>query len=130
MIKRIVAFSMFALLIVALVLYFAGVRAETLDSLYVNDFLKNVANRYNAWKFQIPSIPKVPNITRPSGKVFEIITALIWVVNLLIAIVNFIITLVNFLVMFFNTIISILQFILTMVYSIKDWINLFTVSLT
>lgn len=128
MIKRIVGFSLFTLLILSLLLYLGGVRADTISDLGVQKFLANVTKRYNSWSFKIPSIPKVPTINRPSGKVKELITAVIYVVNILIAIVNFIIMLINFLVMFFNTVISIIQFILTLVVSVKDWLALFGIS--
>lgn len=128
MIKRIIAFSLFGMLVVSLFLYLGGVRVGDITDYGINTFLKSITQKYNSWSFKIPSIPKVPELKKPEGKVKEIITALIWIVNLLVAIVNFVIMLVNFFIMFFNTLISIIQFILTLVISVKDWLKLFGIS--
>lgn len=122
MLRKMLLFLMFGFMVIAFLLSLFGVTSIGTGEKW-NVFLRSFSTAFNSWSFKIPSIPKVKNISKPSGQVVEIITALIWIVNMFIALLNGIITMINVLVMVMNFVISIFQFVLTFIYCIKDFFN-------
>lgn len=122
MIKRIVFYLMFALLVIAFVLSFVGVKKVEFGDDYYN-FLNNLSQRYNSWQFSIPNIPKISKIDTAGNGVFDAVSFFKWFGNVFVGLLNAMITVINVIILIFNTVIHVIQFISTLVYCVIDFKN-------
>lgn len=111
-IAKIVGFSLFGFMLIALVLYLAGVREPIqLDNTYYS-FMQRVNISFNQIKFNIPDIPRIPQLSNVGG-FWEIVkvcinffNGIITVLNIVILILNKIIELLTFAIMIVKEIIT------------------------
>lgn len=102
MLKKILAFFLLAMLLIAVFLKLNGVDNVGFDDTYYK-FMQSVLQRTNAFSFAIPDIPLIPSLATVGG---------FWdIVNVLVTFANGIINLLNLLVTLLNVLLSVLQFI-------------------
>lgn len=93
MIKRIVGYFFFIMLIAALILYFSGITYVEFNGGYYN-FLKGLAYEYTNYTFiRIPMIDLLNYAVQDNTGIFEILQA---IANGFINFINFLSTIINF----------------------------------
>lgn len=101
---KIIGFSMFGFLVIALILYFNGVTHVDFDDRYYR-FLLDVNIKLSDWKdFTIPQIPNLDGVEGGDvgGDILNVLITIangfIWFFNLIISILDYVIELIKFIV--------------------------------
>ena len=113
MLRRIFTFSIFFLCLIALILYFMGVRSINLYN--GGNWLRTIATRFSQLDgVRIPQIPEWVLVTNPDPAWYEYIAVAIeWIVNFFTGLYNVVISLVNF-------VIDILKFVSCLIWVMFD----------
>lgn len=123
MINRIIIFTFFPCMILALFLSMAGVQQVQFGDSYYS-FLKSVSVSFESWKLTIPDIPRINQIaTGDYDKSGIILVVLIKIANFFVGVVNTFIVIINVIINVLNVVIQLLQFIFTFIYRCKDFID-------
>lgn len=106
MIKRISLALILVCLLVALPLALMGIKHVEIGPAFLG-FMKNTVRDLDGWKFEIPQIPTLARLEKPTGWLV-VLDWLIWLCNAFFAICNLAITVMN-------VVIYVIQFIIALI---------------
>ena len=93
-------------------------------------FMGQVSSTYESWAFEIPDIPKIPEIDKGDyDKGGLILAVLIKIANFFVKFVNIITTIINIITSILNIVIQVIQFILSLIYECRGFLNKFRTSI-
>lgn len=123
MIQKVCLYFIFPMMIIAFFLALLGVnQIEFGDDYY--KFLGSVNQAYERWSLEIPDIPEITKIDETyynsSGVILKV---LIKIANAFFTFVNVISRILNVFISIFNVVLQVIQFVLTLIYQCKDFIN-------
>ena len=112
MIKRITLVLTLVCLLIALPLALMGIKHVEIGPAFLG-FMRNTVRDLDGWKFEIPSIPMLDRLEKPSGW-FVVLDWLIWLCNAFYSICNLAIMIMNVVLYAIQFIIAIIKNLISM----------------
>lgn len=112
MIKKITVSIILVCLLIALPLALLGFKKVEIGPAFLG-FMNNTVRDLDGWKFEIPTIPNIPRLDKPSGWLI-VLDWLIWLCNALFNVMNLAITVMNVVLYALQFIVAIIKNLITL----------------